>query len=383
MITIAHVVYGFDIGGLENVVVQLINRLPTDRYRHVVISLTSMGECANRIHCPGVELVALHKGPGHAIPLYLPLYRLFRRLRPTVVHTCNLAALEVVPVAWAAGVRYRVHAEHGWDAADPHGTNRRYQCLRRLYRPLVSHYVSVSRDLDDYLGGVVGVPSTKRSLIANGVDTDVFKPQEQSGSSALSDCDLQLHDHWLVGTVGRLQTVKNQPLLARSFVRFLELEPLARARARLVLVGEGPLRNEVESILSAAGLRDLAWLPGTRSDVPEVLRALDVFVLPSQTEGTSCTLQEAMASGLPSICTAVGGTPDVMAHDQQGLLVPSDDVEAMARALQRYWTQPQQAMRHGRAARDLAVQRFGIDAMVQHYDAVFSAHERHAHTSRP
>lgn len=383
MITVAHVVYGFDIGGLENVIVQLINRLPVDRYRHVLISLTLLGECTSRIVTPGVEMVALNKKPGHAIPLYPKLFRLFRRYRPDVLHTCNLAALEVVPVAWAAGVRCRVHAEHGWDASDPRGQNPHYQRLRRLYRPFVSRYVSVSRDLDQYLADSVNVPDSLKVLIPNGVDTDVFTPSSDAKPPALACGMPQPMQHWIVGTVGRLQTVKNQPLLAKAFVRFLQLVPEARSRARLVIVGEGPLRQKVEAILKDAGLSDLAWLPGTRSDIPDVLRALDVFVLPSQTEGTSCTLQEAMATGLPSICTAVGGTPDVLQHGEHGFLVPSEDVEAMAEALKTYWTTPALALAHGVAARKLAVARFGLDAMVQQYDAVFSAHNKDAHPPRP
>lgn len=383
MKNVVHLVYSFDVGGLENVIVQLINRLPSERYRHVLISLTSFGECASRILTPGVELVALNKGPGHAIPLYPQLFRLFRRFRPDVLHTCNLAALEVIPVAWTAGIRYRVHAEHGWDASDPHGQNPHYRFLRRLYRPFVSRYVSVSRDLDQYLAESVNVPDSQKVLIPNGVDTDVFTPSSDAMPPAKLDGVLQPKLHWIVGTVGRLQTVKNQPLLAKAFVRFLQLVPEARLRARLVMVGEGPLRQRVETILDAAGLSDLAWLPGTRSDIPEILRAFDVFVLPSQTEGTSCTLQEAMATGLPSICTAVGGTPDVLEHGKHGLLVPSDDVEAMAEALMTYWTKPALALRLGQAARKSAVVRFSLGGMVQQYDAVFSAQHSDADTSRP
>lgn len=382
MIKLVHVVYRFDVGGLENILVQLINRLPRCEYQHALISLTDWGECARRIEAPNVELIGLNKGPGHAIPLYPALFQHFRRIRPDVVHTCNLAALEVVPVAWAAGVRRRIHAEHGWDASDPLGRNSKYQWLRRMYRPWVSHYVSVSQDLDRYLSNVIGVPDERRSLIANGVDTDVFSPRSAANSPAIAGCPFSSGEQWLVGTVGRLQTVKNQPLLAAAFARFLELVPEARLRARLILVGEGPLRPAIETILGDAGIRDLAWLPGTRSDVAAILRTLDVFVLPSQTEGTSCTLQEAMATGLPSVCTAVGGTPQLLSGGEHGILVPSDDVEAMAHALRTYWQQPELAARHATSARAAAVEQFALDAMVKQYDALFSARSRHENSSR-
>ncbi|MGD9773062.1 TIGR03088 family PEP-CTERM/XrtA system glycosyltransferase [Diaphorobacter sp.] len=369
-IRIVHVVYGFGVGGLENVIVQLINRLPAARFEHVVLALTTVSEFRQRIVHPDVRFIALHKPPGHAIALYPRLYRQLRQLRPQVLHTCNLAALEVVPLAWLARVPLRVHAEHGWDAHDPHGRNPRYQRLRRLYRPFVSHYVAVSRDLDDYLGLAVGVPPRRRSLIANGVDTDTFAPAH-GARQAVPGCPFQPGWHWLVGTVGRLQTVKNQPLLARAFVRALRENPAMRDTARLVIVGEGPLRAEVEQVLAGAGMADLAWLPGARHDVADVLRSLDLFVLPSQAEGTSCTLQEAMACGLPVVATAVGGTPDLVREGVTGHLVAPDDEVALARALVQAFSCPGDAARQGRAARDEAVQRFGLRGMLRQYQQLF------------
>lgn len=370
-IRIVHVVYSFSVGGLENIIVQLINRLPVDRFEHVLLSLTTIGDFAQRIERPGVQLIALGKDPGHAVPLYPKIWRLFRQLKPDVVHTCNLAALEVLPLAWAAGVPWRVHAEHGWDAHDPQGHNPKYQRLRRLYRPFVSHYCSVSKDLDNYLAKAIGVPEQRRSLVANGVDTEVFRPVESR--VAPKGCPFDPAQHWLVGTVGRLQTVKNQPFLAEAFVRLLAQHPEAAARARLVLVGEGPLRAEVERILADGGVSHLAWLPGMRHDVAALLQSFSCFVLPSLTEGTSCTLQEAMATGLPTVATAVGGTPDLVTADQTGQLVQPGDVDGMAQALWAYLSQPALAQQHGAQARTQALQRFALTGMIQRYDALFSA----------
>lgn len=370
-IRVMHVVHSFGVGGLENVIVQLINRLPSERFEHVVLALTTVTEFRQRIGRPDVRFIALNKPPGHAVPLYPRLYRLLRTLRPHVLHTCNLAALEVVPLAWLARVPLRVHAEHGWDAHDPQGRNLRYQRLRRLYRPFVSHYVAVSRDLDDYLGRAVGVPARRRSLIANGVDTDTFAPAQEV-PRAVPGCPFEPRRHWLVGTVGRLQTVKNQPLLARAFVRALQDNPAMRDTARLVIVGEGPLRAEVERVLAEAGMTDLAWVPGARDDVADMLRSLDLFVLPSQAEGTSCTLQEAMASGLPVVATAVGGTPDLVQEGVTGHLVPPDDEQALADAMAHAFENPGAAAYQGQAGREYAMRQFAMDAMVRQYQQLFA-----------
>lgn len=367
---IVHVVYSFHVGGLENVIVQLINRLPADAFDHVVLSLTTISDFRNRITRPDVRFIELNKPPGHAVPLYPRIYRLMRELRPDVVHTCNLAALEVVPLAWLARVPLRIHAEHGWDAHDPQGENPRYQRLRRLYRPFVSHYVAVSKDIFDYLGRAIGVPARRRSLIANGVDTEGFSPPDVM-TQAVDGCPFRPGQHWMAGTVGRLMTVKNQPLLARAFVTLLQRHPQARERARLVLVGEGPLRAETESILDAAGLRPLAWMPGARDDVPAILRMLDCFVLPSDAEGTSCTLQEAMSVGLPVVATAVGGTPELVDDNATGSLVPKGDAPAMADALWRYFSDAPIARVHGQAARRHALATFSLQAMLPRYEQLF------------
>ena len=369
---IVHVVYSFSIGGLENVIVQLINRLPPQRYEHTVMSLTTISDFKSRVHTDNVRFIALDKQPGHAIPLYPRIFRTLRELSPDVVHTCNLAGLEIVPLAWLARVPLRVHAEHGWDAHDPRGERVRYQRIRKLYRPFVSRYVSVSDDLDRYLEIRIGVPANRRTLIENGVDTETFAPSA-GDVSAVVDCPFDPSQHWMVGTVGRLQTVKNQPLLAHAFVKLLQRHPDMASQARLVIVGEGPLRGEVERILRDANLMHLAWLPGARADVADILRTLGVFVLPSQAEGTSCTLQEAMATALPVIATAVGGTPRLIDHGMNGWLVPSDDADALTDALRHCFAQKTTAAQVGQQARHMVEAQYGLQSMVDRYARLFES----------
>lgn len=371
---IIHVVYSFSIGGLENVIVQLINRLPAEKYEHIVLSLTTISDFKNRITCPDVQFIELNKQPGHAIPLYPKIFRLLRQLKPDIVHTCNLAALELVPLAWLAGIPLRIHAEHGWDAHDPNGSNPRYRKVRKLYRPFVSHYISVSQDLDQYLEKAIGIPQKTRTLIANGVDTELFSPSVQI-NQPVPGCPFIPGKHWLVGTVGRMQTVKNQPFLARSFVKLLKMHPEAAQRLRLIMVGEGPLRSEVESILHKGNALEYVWLPGARNDVADILRMLDCFVLPSQAEGTSCTLQEAMACGLPSIATAVGGTPGLINQGIEGQLVAADDDEQLSAALWQAFSHPETTKQQGLAARQRALSKYALDGMIKHYDKIFSSNE--------
>jgi sugar transferase (PEP-CTERM/EpsH1 system associated) len=362
--------YRFDVGGLENGVVNLINHMPRHSLRHAVIALTEVTDFRKRILRDDVEFIALNKTPGQGIKLYPRLVRLFRELRPAIVHTRNLAALEATVPAWVAGVPIRIHGEHGRDVGDLDGSNRKYQWVRRLYLPFVTHYIALSRDLGRYLTAKVGVPDKRMAQIYNGVDTERFRPRTAERSYV---ADWPFHDPnaWLVGTVGRMQTVKDQLTLARAFIRALEIDPMQKTRLRLVMIGDGPLRGQAESLLAQAGVQDLCWLPGERSDTPELLQSLDCFVLPSLAEGISNTILEAMACGLPVIATDVGGNTELIDAGKTGELVAAADAEALAHLILAYARQPEAARRAGQAGRLRVERLFSLDSMVQRYSDVY------------
>lgn len=369
---ILHVVHGFAVGGLENGIVNLINRMSASRWRHGVLALTEVSvDFRKRVRSSGVVFEALHKRPGHLIRQYPQVYSVLRRFRPAIVHTRNLAALEVQVPAWAAGVPVRIHGEHGWDVNDPRGTRRRYQWMRRLYVPFVHQYVTVSSHLRRYLVDYVGISERKVVHLCNGVDTERFTPAGHRRKQ-VPGCPFADPELWLVGTVGRLQEVKDQTNLARAFVRALQEAPEARRRMRLVIVGAGPLRERVLAVLREAELEEFAWMPGERNDIAEILRGLDLFVLPSLAEGISNTILEAMACGLAVIATRVGGNPELVEDGVTGTLVPVADGAALGSAILGYFHDRARLQRHGSAGRKRVEQQFSLDRMVARYEDLYA-----------
>jgi sugar transferase (PEP-CTERM/EpsH1 system associated) len=364
------VVYRFSVGGLENGVVNLINHLSSERWRHAIVALTSIDDqfCA-RIRVPGVQRVALAKPPGQGLWQYARWWKLFRQLAPSIVHTRNLGALEAQLPAWLAGVRGRVHGEHGWDAADVGGTSAVHCAMRRLYRPFVHQHIALGKELARYASQRVGVAQERLHTIYNGVDVERFAPAQ--GRQPIEGCPFNGQPVWLAGTVGRMQTVKAQPVLARAFVRALELQPELRATLRLVMVGDGELRQECQATLQSAGMAELAWFPGERSDVPDVMRGLDCFVLPSLAEGISNTILEAMAVGLPVLATRVGANAELVQQGRSGHLVPAGDVDALAAGLLNMAADPEAARAMGSEGRQIASSRFSLQAMVARYESVY------------
>ena len=366
---IAHIVYSFDTGGLENGVVNLINHMPGDAFRHAIIALTEITDFKKRITRPDVQFIALRKPPGHLLWIYPQLYRLFRELQPAIVHTRNLAALEAAIPAWAARVPGRIHGEHGRDVGDLDGTNRKYRWIRRIYSPFVKQYIALSQDLAHYLTQAIGINETRVTQIYNGVDAIRFHPapvRQPIPGSPFNDSN-----HWIVGTVGRMQTVKDQTNLAKAFVLALQTHPRLHDRLRLIMVGDGPLRQEAQAILQDAGLAELAWLPGERHDMPEIMRGFDCFVLPSLAEGISNTILEAMASGLPIIATAVGGNIELVEESLNGRLVPAADPASLAEAISALASDPASGKTLGQSSRHRVEARYSMTAMVSSYQRLY------------
>lgn len=366
---IAHVMHRFDTGGLENGIVNLINHMPESAYRHAVIALTEITDFRQRIQRSDVKFIAMNKAPGHVFWIYPQLYRVFRELRPSIVHTRNLAALEAQVPAWLSGVVARVHGEHGRDVGDYDGTNKKCQWIRRIYSPFVKHYIALSRDLAEYLVHPVGISSKRVTQIYNGVDAIRFHPAQHR--QPIPGSPFNDDRYWIIGTAGRMQTVKDQTNLARAFAQAIQRLPALRQHLRLIMVGEGPLRQESQRILEAAGVADLAWLPGERKDIPDVVRGLDCFILPSIAEGISNTILEAMASGLPVIATAVGGNMELVEEGRSGRLVPASSSSHLADAIMELAQQPEVAQSMGRYGRQLVERNYSMDAMVRNYQQLY------------
>jgi sugar transferase (PEP-CTERM/EpsH1 system associated) len=365
---VAHIIYALGTGGLENGLVNIINRSPLGRYRHAIICLTTAEAFAGRLTVPDVEVIELHKRPGHDPGMYLRLWRTLRRLRPAIVHTRNLAALETQVLGLLLIGCKRVHGEHGRDMSDLDGSNRKYQWLRRLLSPLIHRFIAVSQDLAQWLVSNVGIAPGKVTRIYNGVDHSRFLPRFGTDSDSatlrlrtslpgMPAAFLTHASSRVVGTVGRLAAVKDQQTLIRALAHIFRESPQQRQTLRCILVGDGPERAALTATIEQCALEDSVWLAGDRDDIPELLACMDVFVLPSLGEGISNTVLEAMATGLPVIATRVGGNPELIQDGITGLLVPVADVPALGAAIVALVDDPARCDQMGRAA----VQRLTTD----------------------
>lgn len=370
---IAHVIFSLGTGGLENGLVNLINHIPEEKYSHVIICLKQSSDFSKRLKRQDIQIFELNKNEGQDWGSFIKMYRILKQINPDIIHTRNLAALEYQVPAYFAGVKCRIHGEHGWEVFDPEGKNAKYQWLRRMIQPFVHRFIPLSVHLEHYLTKDVGIAARKVSRICNGVDTEKFHPL-QAQQKSQGECPFAFSpDKIYIGTVGRMHGVKDQITLVKAFITLIDENPALKNKLVLILIGDGPLRADAEKLLHDSHLEKQAWLPGNRDDIAEIMHYLDVFVLPSQAEGISNTILEAMATGLPVIATRVGGNPELIKEGFTGSLVEKENPSAMAVCLLSYIQDKSMREQRGANARKRIMEEFSLQVMVNNYTNVYDA----------
>ncbi|MDT8363695.1 MAG: TIGR03088 family PEP-CTERM/XrtA system glycosyltransferase [Nitrosomonas sp.] len=367
---VLHVIHHLSTGGLENGLVNIINKMPESAYRHAIVCVEDYSDFRHRIQRQNVDVIALHRSQIGVWKMQRELYALCRRLRPSIIHTRNQSGLDALLPAWLARVPHRIHGEHGWDVDNIDGKKYKPALLRRLHAPLVNRYVTVSKHLANYLATRVGIDTSRITQIYNGVDTEKFYPAKNRTSDLLPR-SFQGSDLVIIGTVGRVQAVKDQAALLKTFAVLRTKHPDLYANSRLVVVGDGPLLADLRQLAKNLLISDLTWFAGAQENIPDWLRLMDIFVLPSLNEGISNTLLEAMASGIPVVATRVGGNPELVEVGRNGDLFACGDQSALLEILIRYIQDRQLRSVYGEESRKIVLQRFSLSGMIERYQQIY------------
>lgn len=361
MLNVVHVVRSLEIGGQETILCRLVEALDPRRFACTVVSLRSGGALVRRLDDAGIPVVCLRGHDGLQPRLVPELAALAYRLRADVLHTHNFQPFLYAGAASFTRPRARLMATaHGFRTWQ----GFRFPSVSRALFRRASAIVAVTPEMRAYLRER-DVPDDRLRVIVNGVDTATFRPatDRNAARAALGIAA----DERVIGSVGRLSPEKDPENLARAMRVVADRDP----RARLLFVGDGPQKAEVEALLLELGLGERARLLGARSDVRGFLDAIDVFCLPSQTEGTSISLLEAMACALPVVATAVGGTPEVVDRGAAAVLVPPGDPGALADALLGVLGDPARARALGERARARVDARFSMRTMAGAYGDLY------------
>jgi len=363
---ILHIVLGLEIGGLERFVQSLIERLSPE-FKSFVVCLEKRGALSDRFR--NVPIFELGKKPGLRLECIFAIRKLIRQYDINIVHTHNPSPHFYGSVAgFVSGVPV-IHTKHGRNYPDSY----RKIMLNRMASFLTSKIIPVSLDAANVCQQIEKIPPRKIKTILNGIDTSIYhrnigqrKKMEEFGIP---------HSVPIVGVVGRLAPEKDHATLLKACkILFCDGTEFC-----LVIVGDGPLRKDLETKSRDLELAGHVVFTGMRSDIPDLLAEMDLFVLCSITEGIPLTLLEAMASSLPVVATRVGGNGEVVVENETGLLVQPGDAEALAEAMRKLLRNPSVARSMGDAGRERVVKMFDMRKVAKQYEELYrdlSAHGR-------
>jgi sugar transferase (PEP-CTERM/EpsH1 system associated) len=361
-IKVMHIVHNLEAGGAQNGIINLANNIDKGIFDISICSLVGTNQHSKFANRCRVALFELDKKSGNDITLPFKLSKLCRRWRPHIIHTHAWGTLcEGLIGSKMAGIPSIIHGEHG--TIQKRNINI---YIQRLFWALTDQLLSVSESHRKAMSDIVGYPISKIRVIKNGVDLEKYASCKRQREITRNQLRIKQADV-VIGTVGRLFPVKNQAMLIKAFAILASCVP----DVRLVIVGDGPLKNELMELKNCLEMNSRVIFLGARSDIPELLNAFDIFALPSLNEGMPNTILEAMSSGLAVVATDVGGNSEIVKNNMTGLLVSSDNIEEFSAALMHLVKNPQRRRHLGQVARKQIEQEFSLRSMVLKYERLY------------
>lgn len=363
---IMHIVGNFGPGGAEMGIVRLIKALSYPPFTHSVCSVSPDLRMKNLLQ-PEVGCYSLGiEGQGRLA--FTSFSSIFRRAGVDIAHVNNIAPWFDVALASKLCRIRCIQTFHGVE-----DNTLKFSPLKRLQLFLSLRMsdclTSVSGASADLLSRLSGFDKKQIKVIDNGIDTDFFSPAGPGDKKQIRKTLGLPEDRCIVGCVAALRPVKNHKGLLAAFSKVIRIQK----DCLLVLVGDGPLTEELKKMSENAGLDSHVIFVGQRDNVEHYLKAFDIFVLNSKTEGLSYAILEAMASGLPIVATDVGGNSQIIDNGENGILYEQGDEKKLSEALIDIIKNQERLSRMGAMARKKVLEKYSLDAMVRQYDLLYKA----------
>ena len=363
------VVTSLQVGGAENQVVNLAQRLQQREWDVTVVSLIQPGALAATLAASSIPVYSLDMRRGFPDPRgMVRLARIIRKCKPDVVHShmvhANLLARCTRLIARLPPLICTVHSAR--EQSEAGGSTWHKERLYGLTDPLADQTTIICQSGWDHYVSSGAAPAGRLQVVPNGIDCGRFAPDSAARLAARSEFDLADSDFvWLAAA--RLVPVKDFPNLLRAFA------PLRGMNWKLLIAGDGPLRGQLEDLSRELGLCGQVRFLGARKDMPELYNAADAFVLSSALEGLPLTALEAQACGLPCVVTNAGGASEAVLEGVTGYVVPPRDSPALSAALNRLMSlAPGRRKQLARAARARCLATYDIDAIARRWEEIYT-----------
>ena len=358
-LTFVQLTWSLVAGGAETYAYNLARGLRNRGHRPIMCALDPGGALEDEIKQANIPCVVMGRKQGIDLKLFWRLWRLFRAIRPDVVHTHHFNQLFYGGIgARLAGARV-IHTEHSVELY----RRRRFRFALRILSLLCDSITVVGNEGARVIADIVDTAPSRVKIVPGGIDCSQFHHSRSDARARLGIGS----DEKVAVIVARLYPEKNHRVLLEAF----SIVARKNDRARLLVVGDGIERHNIDLWVAELGLQSRVRVLGVRRDIPQLLAASDVFVLSSDREGLPIAVLEAMAAGLPVVATAVGDLPDLITDGATGRLVMPRDVSALAAALQDVLTNDVAARVIGDSGRKRVTETYALSSLISRYEALY------------
>lgn len=357
---VVHIIGGGEFGGAEDHIINLLQQLRYENIHGEVICFYD-SKFAKFLRELGIPVEVLSYG-RFDIRLLSALEKSLKEKKPDIVHTHGVKAnffgrlaakrLNIFPVITT------IHSILKYDYRHP-VAYRLAKLLEDSTRKSTDCFIAISNNMKDLLIEE-GISASKIELIYHGIDVDKYAPKKDDHAISLAKQWGKTENTFLVGAIGRLQSVKGFDYFIRACSNLYKENP---DLYRFVLVGDGPEKSDLEKLVAKEGLREVFQFAGFRDDIDSCLRALDCFVCSSHSEGLPLSVMEALATGVPVVTTYVGGIRDLVKHGKNGYAVEPRNVDQLAEAIGKVYSDSETTRKLTAQAREDMISNFSLSSM--------------------
>lgn len=361
-INVMHTVLSLEVGGLEKVVCDMVLGLNKEWFNVEVCCFDTLGELSELLK-KNYIYVNLLKRNQDKYDFFFPfrLRKLLREKNVQILHMHSGTFFLGTQAGVLARIPAMIYTDHGRHLVEP----KFLVGMDRFSSMFANKVIAVSNQLEEYLVDVVKLPCSKTTTIINGIDTTMYKPRNKS--TCLMDEFGIGESTKVIGTVGRLAEVKDQATMIKAFARVNQ----QFQECILMLVGDGPKKNDLQQLVKDQGLSDKVFFVGSRGDVPNLINLFDIFLLTSLSEGTSISLLEAMSSGVTPIVTDIGGNTSIVDNELNGIKIKPGDVDRLSDSIIGLLTNDDLRYRLGRNAINKVREKYSMSNMIQEYTDLY------------
>lgn len=351
------------IGGTEQVIRQIVENTDRERFNPSILCIDGkIGALGEQLQSSGQQITAFARKPGFDFSLIAELRKHILENDIHVVHCHQYTPYIYGLFAAITASAKTIFTEHGRFYPD----SRKWK--RTLVNPILSlatyAITAISKATAQALVDFENFPQNKISVVYNGIAD--FDQTESNRTDLLAELGIP-ESNLIIGTISRLDPIKNQSMILKGFASILRTHP----NCSLIIVGDGPIREQLEMEAKSLNIQKNTTFTGFKIDPQRYLRVMDIFLLPSLSEGTSMTLLESMALSKPSIVTNVGGNPEIVEHKKTGLVIPNKDEAKFRDALFALLDDKETRELYGQAARSCYAQTFTVEKMISAYQEIY------------